>query len=181
MPLWSPDKDSRCWKCKECPIVISSTDRFQMGEHKKHSAPWYNANLANSGRLHGLFGIECDVCSDESFKVQVGIHTHAKCRELRKRLLSLKHIHDIRVIFYRRQIFTHWPLGNFKWNLRHIIFKQILVIHSWGIFHEIALAWMSLDVTDDQATFAQVMAWCRQATSHYLGQWTQMSVAIRRH
>ena len=31
--------------------------------------------------------------------------------------------------------------------------------------------WMSLDFTDDdQSTLAQVMAWCRQATSHYLSQ-----------
>ena len=29
---------------------------------------------------------------------------------------------------------------------------------------------MSLDFTDDQSTLVQVMAWCRQATSHYLSQ-----------
>ena len=29
---------------------------------------------------------------------------------------------------------------------------------------------MSLDFTDDQSTLLQVMAWCRQATSHYLSQ-----------
>ena len=35
---------------------------------------------------------------------------------------------------------------------------------------EIALIWLSLDFTDDQSTLVQVMAWCRQATSHYLSQ-----------
>ena len=35
---------------------------------------------------------------------------------------------------------------------------------------ELALRWMSLDLTDDKSTFVQVMAWCRQATSHYLSQ-----------
>ena len=40
----------------------------------------------------------------------------------------------------------------------------------WGISCEIALIWMSVDFTDDQSTLVQVMAWCRQATSHYLGQ-----------
>ena len=35
---------------------------------------------------------------------------------------------------------------------------------------EIVLIWMSLDFTDDQSTLVQVMAWCRQATSHYLSQ-----------
>ena len=40
----------------------------------------------------------------------------------------------------------------------------------WGISYEIALRWMPLDLTDDESTLAQVMAWCRQATSHYLSQ-----------
>ena len=60
--------------------------------------------------------------------------------------------------------------GKFEWNLRHVIFKQILVIDGWGISGEIALMWMSVDFADDQSTLVQVMAWCRQATSHYLRQ-----------
>ena len=40
----------------------------------------------------------------------------------------------------------------------------------WSISCEIALRWMSLDLTDDKLTLVQVMAWCRQATSHYLSQ-----------
>ena len=65
---------------------------------------------------------------------------------------------------------TYWPPGNFKRNFRHVIFKQILMIDGWGISCETALMWMSLDFTDDQSTLVQVMAWCRQATSHYLSQ-----------
>ena len=60
--------------------------------------------------------------------------------------------------------------GKFEWNFRHVIFKQILVIDGWGISCKIALIWMSLDLTDDQSTLVQVMAWCHQATSHYLSQ-----------
>ena len=30
--------------------------------------------------------------------------------------------------------------------------------------------WMPRDPTDDKSTLVQVMAWCRQATSHYLSQ-----------
>ena len=60
--------------------------------------------------------------------------------------------------------------GKFERKLRHIIFKQISVIDGWGISCEIALIWMSLDFIDDQSTLVQVMAWCRQATSHYLSQ-----------
>ena len=60
--------------------------------------------------------------------------------------------------------------GKFDWNFRHVLFKQILVIDGWGISCEIALIWMSLDFTDDQSILVQVMAWCHQATSHYLSQ-----------
>ena len=60
--------------------------------------------------------------------------------------------------------------GRFEWNLVEVIFKIISVIDGWGISFEIALIWMSLDFTDDQSTLVQVMAWCRQAASHYLGQ-----------
>ena len=60
--------------------------------------------------------------------------------------------------------------GKFEWNFRHVIFKQILVIDDCDISCEIALIWMSLDFTDDQSTLVQVMACCRQATSHYMSQ-----------
>ena len=38
------------------------------------------------------------------------------------------------------------------------------------ISSELALRWMSLHLTDGKSTLVQVMAWCRQATSHYLSQ-----------
>ena len=60
--------------------------------------------------------------------------------------------------------------GKSVWNFRHVIFKHILVINGWDISCEIALIWMSLDFTDDQSTLLQMMAWCHQATSHYLSQ-----------
>ena len=40
----------------------------------------------------------------------------------------------------------------------------------WGISCKIALRWMPLNLTDGKSTLVQVMAWCRQATSHYLSQ-----------
>ena len=60
--------------------------------------------------------------------------------------------------------------GKFGLNYGYVIFRWILVITGWGISCEIALIWMSLDLTDDQSTLVQVMAWCREATSHYLRQ-----------
>ena len=56
--------------------------------------------------------------------------------------------------------------GKFEYNFRYVIFQGILVIDGWSISCEIALIWMSVDFTDDQSTLDQVMAWCRQATSH---------------
>ena len=61
--------------------------------------------------------------------------------------------------------------GRFEWNFRWFIFKVISVVDSWGIDCEIALRWMSLDLTDDKSTLVQVMAWRHQATSHYLNQY----------
>ena len=43
-------------------------------------------------------------------------------------------------------------------------------ISSPAISSKIALRWMPLDLTDDKSTLVQVMAWCCQATSHYLSQ-----------
>ena len=37
--------------------------------------------------------------------------------------------------------------------------------------------WVSLDLTDDKSTLIQVLAWCRQATIHYLSQCWPISVS----
>ena len=42
------------------------------------------------------------------------------------------------------------------------------MIDGWGNSCEIVLRWISLDLMDDKSILVQVMAWCRQATSHYL-------------
>ena len=73
---------------------------------------------------------------------------------------SLSHSHPL----------THWPLGDFNLILESWFFKLILVNGGWDISYEIALRRMPQDLTDDKSTLVQVMAWCRQATSHYLGQ-----------
>ena len=44
------------------------------------------------------------------------------------------------------------------------------MIDGLSFSYEIALRWMSLDLTDEKSTMVQVMAWCHQATSHYLSQ-----------
>ena len=44
------------------------------------------------------------------------------------------------------------------------------MIDGCDISSEIAIRWTSLDLSDDKSTLVQVLAWCRQATSHYLNQ-----------
>ena len=77
--------------------------------------------------------------------------------------------HDISILLYNFYVNSLAP-WKFEWNFKYVIFKWILVIGGWGISCEIALIWTSLDFTDDQSTLVQVVAWCCQATSHYLSQ-----------
>ena len=57
------------------------------------------------------------------------------------------------------------------WIKFYVILQLILSIYGWGISCEIALWWILLYLTNDKSTLVQVMAWCWQATSHYLSQW----------
>ena len=60
--------------------------------------------------------------------------------------------------------------GGFQFNFKYVIFKLTSVNGGWGISFEITLRWMPLDLTDDKSALVQVMAWCHQATSHFLSQ-----------
>ena len=60
--------------------------------------------------------------------------------------------------------------GRFELNFSKVIFELILQIGAWVISCEIAIRWMSMELTDDMSILVQGMAWCRQATSHYLNQ-----------
>ena len=44
------------------------------------------------------------------------------------------------------------------------------MINRWCLSYKIAHWLMSLDLTDDKSTLVYVMAWCCQATSHYMSQ-----------
>ena len=50
------------------------------------------------------------------------------------------------------------------------IFNLVLLIGIFISSKDNAQRWMPRDITNDKSTIAQVMAWCRQATSHYLNQ-----------
>ena len=68
----------------------------------------------------------------------------------------------------------HWvnslAPGKFEWNFMYTIFKLISVRDVSGISCRIVLIWMPLGFTGDQSTLVKVMAWCCQATSHYVSQ-----------
>ena len=58
--------------------------------------------------------------------------------------------------------------GRFEPYFWQVIFKLIWLINGCGFSCEIAHR--SVHLTDDKSTLVYVMAWCRQATSHYLSQ-----------
>ena len=74
------------------------------------------------------------------------------------------------IILYTKHPLNSLAPGRFQFNFRQVILKLIWVNGSWGISYEIALRWLPLDFTDDKSTLVQLMAWCCQATSHYLSQ-----------
>ena len=57
-------------------------------------------------------------------------------------------------------------------------FQVIIRIPILDIFCEIALRLMLKCLTNEKSTLAQVMAWCRQATSHYLIRWWARSLSL---
>ena len=57
------------------------------------------------------------------------------------------------------------------------IFSLVLLIGIFTSCNDYPLRWMSWNLTDDKSTLVQVMAWCRQATSHYLSQCWPSSVS----
>ena len=82
---------------------------------------------------------------------------------------SVDKIPDYMVLLGHNEL-TRWPLGDLDAILKSVIFNLVLLIGIFRSSRDNALRWMPLDLTNDQSTLVQVMAWCRQATSHYLSQ-----------
>ena len=72
---------------------------------------------------------------------------------------------------------THWAPGDIGSNFESVISEHMPQIYFMGIY-EIVLRWMPQDTCDHKSTMVQVMAWCRQATSHYLSQCWLRSMPI---
>ena len=67
--------------------------------------------------------------------------------------------------------------GGPRCHFKTAIFNRVLLIGIFTSSKDNALRWMPRDPTDDKSTLVQVMAWCRQATSHYLSQCWPRSVS----
>ena len=115
-----------------------------------------------------IFAVGIAVCSMEPRHTRVG--TSDASTLLCGSGLCLKQWQEV--------FFNSFAPGNFEWNFRYLIFQIISVIDGWGISCELALRWMSLDLTDDKSTLVEVTARCRQATSHYLSQCWPRSLSL---
>ena len=67
---------------------------------------------------------------------------------------------------------THSVIGPWEilCDFENVIFNLALLIDIFKSSYDNVLRWMPQNLTDDKSTLVQVMAWCRQATSHYLNQ-----------
>ena len=72
-------------------------------------------------------------------------------------------------ILHHSSTFTLAP-GRSECDCKNGIFNLVLLIGIFRSSHDNALRWMPQDLTDDKSILVQVMAWCCQATSHYLSQ-----------
>ena len=70
----------------------------------------------------------------------------------------------------KRIQFNSLAPGGFDYSLKLVNFKLISMIDILSISLEITIRWMPQHLTEHKSTLVQVMAWCRQAPSHYLSQ-----------
>ena len=77
---------------------------------------------------------------------------------------------EMAAIFSRPQCVKLWTTGRRGIDFKSMIIKPIIGYIVLGNDCQIAPSWMPQNVTDGTLTLVQVMAWCRQETSHYLSQ-----------
>ena len=80
------------------------------------------------------------------------------------------HCSAVRNIMLCRTMFNSLAPGGFENIFQNVFFKLISWIDTLSNSCETALRSMPQNPSDDKSTLVQVMAWCRQAASHYLSQ-----------
>ena len=99
---------------------------------------------------------------------------HANLLSQKFLFILLMYLHQKYVVpQLQQQITTFWNSlspGDCDFDFKEVIFKCIVVITFISISIATDFGWMVQDSPDDKSTLVQVMAWCRQATSHYPSQ-----------
>ena len=80
-----------------------------------------------------------------------------------------RNAHELKHV-YGDDTFNSLAPGGLDYSLKLVNFTLFSTINILSIFCEIAIRWMPQHLTHHQSTLVQVMAWCRQATIHYLSQ-----------
>ena len=73
---------------------------------------------------------------------------------------------------------THWPLGDMAIIITMYFQNQLADWYITNISRKTPLMWMLHFTLDGNSTLVQVMAWCCQATSHYLSQYWHRSMSL---
>ena len=72
--------------------------------------------------------------------------------------------------FFLKMAFNSLVLVRCGSTFKSVISKHMLWVKFWGTPCELVLRSMPQNIFDEKSTLFQVMAWCYQATSHYLNQ-----------
>ena len=96
-------------------------------------------------------------------------HSHRTCQAHHYQVGDVKII-DSRPILQKVYELNSLSAGRCISNFENIISDHTLQINFMSISCEIALRWIPANLTNGKSTLVQVIAWCRQATSHYLSQ-----------
>ena len=89
---------------------------------------------------------------------------------IRPQWVNLKHSPDGVNVLCWQELNSLAPGRSLEFDSQNVIFNLVLLIGIFRSPRDNALRWMPHGLTNDQSTLVQVMAWCRQATSHYLNQ-----------
>ena len=97
-------------------------------------------------------------------------HKILRCNFLAMSLSVTNTYYWWKVIHYAYVLFNSLAPGGFENIFQNVFFKLISWIDTLSNSCETALRSMPQNPSDDKSTLVQVMAWCRQAASHYLSQ-----------
>ena len=75
-------------------------------------------------------------------------------------------------------LFNSWTPGRCGNIIQNLIFKLII---QKSTRCEFSVRWIPQNLTNEKSKLVQVMAWCLQATSHYLRSWANVEPDLCRH